>query len=154
MTRADTTETGGTYLVSIGSLTRTSVVSITGQSNSEPIVITFTGPLFYATEDWVDILGCTPNTAANGHWKIKSIGTGSFSLMGSKGNGATSATGSFKKTNESDILVTGMDPGNAFYFVFSSSGAINRFELHGIRASMLFYPRGMNATTIRPRVAH
>jgi type IV pilus assembly protein PilY1 len=59
---------------------------ITGATNSSPIVVTAAGHGF-ASGDTVTITGVEGNTAANGSWTVTDIGTDTFSLGGSNGNG-------------------------------------------------------------------
>lgn len=141
--RLDSTDTAGAETVSVGALSNTSVLTITGQSNATPIVITAANHGLQS-EDWVDIHGCTPNTAANGRWKITVLSTSTFSLNGSSGNGATSATGDCKRVTDQEFVCSGVDIGQGHYVALASTGTVNRFEWHGLRASVMEIRRGMS----------
>lgn len=140
--RLDPLDTVGVETFQVGSLSNTAVLAITGQSNATPIVIT-TAAHGLQSEDWVDIHGCTPNTAANGRWKITVINTTTFSLNGSSGNGATSATGDVKRITEQEFLGSGVDIGQGTWVKLDSAGTVNRFELHGVRVNAMEITRGM-----------
>src|SRR5574344_879972 len=65
---------------------------VSNATNATPIVITAVGHGFL-TGDKVKIFGVGGNTAANGTFTITKIGTDTFSLDGSVGNGAFSSNG-------------------------------------------------------------
>src|SRR5574344_839586 len=66
--------------------------TVSNATNATPIVITAVGHSFL-TGDKVFISGVGGNTAANGTFTITKIGTDTFSLNGSVGNGAFSSNG-------------------------------------------------------------
>lgn len=68
------------------------VRSVSGATNATPIVITTSTNHGYITGDSVTITGVEGNTAANGTWTITKVDDNEFSLNGSIGNGAYSAT--------------------------------------------------------------
>lgn len=141
--RIDPLDTTGTESVTLGSLSNTSVLTISGQSNATPIVITTSTNHGLQSEDWVDIHSCTPNTAANGRWKIIVLSNTTFSLNGSSGNGATSATGDAKRVTEQEYVGTTLDIGQGTWVKLDSAGQVNLFQLHGVRVNALEITRGM-----------
>ena len=85
--------------------------TITGASNTSPIVIT-TSPNAFNTGDTVLIAGVGGNIGANGTWTITVLTTSTFSLTGSSGTGAYTSGGT--ATDESitpaaSILQDGTD---------------------------------------------
>jgi hypothetical protein len=141
--RLDSTDTTGTEDASVGSLSNTGVLLVNAASNATPIVITTNAAHGYQSEDTVDIHGATPNTAANGRWRITVINTTQFSLNGSIGNGATAAAGDVKRTTEQEFIGTGVDIGQATFVSLASTGTVNRFEWHGLRIGAMEITRGM-----------
>lgn len=142
--RLDTTDTSGTTAISVGSLSNTATLTISGQSNVTPIVITTTTNHGLQSEDQVDITGASPNTAANGRWRITVTSATQFSLNGSSGNGATSATGFAKKISEQEFVASAVHVGQGNHVQVASSGTVNRFEWHGVRVGALELSRGMS----------
>jgi hypothetical protein len=136
-------DTGGTPTVSLGSLSNTAVLTITGQSNATPIVITTSTNHGLQEEDWVDIRGVTTNSNANGRWKIHVISNTTFSLNGSSGNGATTSTGTCKKVTEQEFAAPSADIGQGNWLSIASNGTVNRFELHGVRIGAMEFGRAM-----------
>src|SRR5574344_37660 len=88
---------GSNFIKSDGSTDFTRLQSyktytVSNATNATPIVITAVGHPFI-TGDKVQISGVGGNTAANGVFTITKIGTDTFSLDGSVGNGAFSSNG-------------------------------------------------------------
>lgn len=71
---------------------------ITAASNASPIAVTTTSPHGRATGDTVFIAGALGNTAANGAWIITVTGANSYTLNGSAGNGAYTASSATEYT--------------------------------------------------------
>lgn len=139
--RLDSTDTVGAESVVVGSLSNTSVLTVTAASNATPIVIT-TPAHGLQSEDQVDIHGVLGNTAANGRWRITVLSTTTFSLNQSIGNGAYTSGGDVKRVTEQEFLGTSVDIGQATWVKLDSAGTVDRFELHGVRVQALEIPRG------------
>lgn len=67
--------------------------TVTGASNTGPIVITTASPHGLSGSEVVKIAGVLGNTAANGFWSLNVLSTTTFSLVGSTGNGAYTSGG-------------------------------------------------------------
>lgn len=75
-----------------------STQAITGATNATPIVVTSNGHLLQAGMT-VKVASVGGNTAANGLWKVGTVTTNTFQLVGSVGNGAyTASTGTWALT--------------------------------------------------------
>lgn len=142
-TRIDWRDTAGNELVTLGSLSNTSVLTITGATNATPIVVTTSAAHGLQSGDHVDIHGVGGNTAANGHFRIVVLSTTTFSLDGSRGNGAYTSGGDAKKVTTSEFDGSSMDIGQATYLLITNTGTVHRFELHGTRIGALEFARGM-----------
>lgn len=141
--RLDTQDTAGVPTTALGNLSNTSVLTITGQSNATPIVITTSANHGLQSEDQVDIHGVTTNSNANGRWRIIVLSPTTFSLNQSIGNGASTSTGTCKKITEQEFVGTGVDIGQANYLSLASVGAVNKFQFFGWRASVMEMARGL-----------
>lgn len=86
-------------------LTLAAAKTITDATNASPIVISAAAH-GYSNGDRVFISGVVGNTAANGWWTITYIGTGTFSLDGSVGNGDYDSGGEAQKATLYGVLVT------------------------------------------------
>lgn len=140
--RLDSTDTVGTETVLVGSLSNTSVLTVTNATNASPIVIT-TAAHGLQSEDEVDIHSVAGNTAANGHWRITVISSTTFSLNQSSGNGAYTSGGDVKRQTEQAFPGQTIDIGQGTYVVLASSGTVNRFEWHGLRVSAMEFSRAL-----------
>lgn len=102
--------------------------TITGASNTGPIVITTSGAHGLAGTEVVRILGVTGNTNSNGFWRIVVLSTVTFSLVGSSGNSAYISGGTVNVCSSGDFAadVAGIDstsaPGTITQVVTSLSG--------------------------------
>jgi hypothetical protein len=141
--RLDSAETGGTPTVNVGAFSNTSVLTVNSATNASPIVITTSANHGLQTEDWVDIRSVLSNTAANGRWMITVLSNTTFSLMGSTGNGASTPSGTCKRTTESEYSAQSADIGQGHWVNFASNGTVNRFKLHGVRMGAMMFDRGM-----------
>lgn len=142
--RLDSSETAGTPTVQVGLLSSTDPMNITAQTNATPIVISTVSTHGLQTGDTVDIRGVTTNSNANGHWRIVVITGSTFSLVGSSGNGATTATGVVKKITEQEYECSSVDIGQGHWLSINSSGQVAKFKLHGIRMGAMMFNRAMD----------
>ena len=80
--------------VTVGNLTRSATVTVTGASNTSPITITTASAHNFASGARVTVDGVTGNTAANGEWNVIVTDATHFTLTGSAGSGTYSSGGS------------------------------------------------------------
>lgn len=141
--RLDASETAGVEVTSVGVLSNTAALTLSGATNATPIVITTTINHGYQSEDEVDI-HCTGNLAANGRWRITVLSATTFSLNQSIGSGVF-GSGDVKKVTEQTFTAAalGLDMGQGHWVSINNSNAINRFELHGLRMSVMEFGRGL-----------
>lgn len=123
----------GVSAVALGSLSNTTPLVASAATNATPIVVTTTTHGLQ-TDDFVDIAGGLVNTHVNGRWRITVLSGTTFSLNGSSGNGAyTASSAMVRKVPEQDFMLTAsIERGQGIVFTLSSSTIIG-FELHGLR---------------------
>lgn len=81
--------------------------SVTGATNASPIVITTSAAHGLPTGAYVKIASVGGNTAANGTFFVTSMGSTTFSLDGSTGNGTYTSGGTWKTVGLFKITLTG-----------------------------------------------
>lgn len=102
------------------SATTSSSKTITGASNTSPIIITTSALHNYKNNDAVTISSVAGNTAANGTWVVTRLSDNTFSLNGSTGNGTYTSGGTSvgyqcrnrltcKSANGSDLWEVGLE---------------------------------------------
>ena len=84
----------------------TGTCTVNAASNATPIVIGCTAAHNFTTGQAVYVSGVGGNTAANGIWVVTFVGTTSFSLDGSVGNGVYTAGGTVKGSFRTTLYPT------------------------------------------------
>lgn len=141
--KIDAADISAASVRALGSLSNTSVLTVTNATNANPIVVTTSANHGLQSDDFVDIDGVTGNTNANGRWRIVSTGNTTFSLVGGIGNGAFGGSPTCKKLTETDYLMTPLNAGQGVSLKFD--GAPNNFEFHGARIAALMKDPVMSA---------
>lgn len=138
--RIDASEITTQAVRALGSLSSTEPRTISAATNATPIACTTSVAHGFQSDDFVDINGALVLTAMNGRWRVTVTGATTFTLNGSTGNGAyTASSASVKKLSESDFVTNTLDQGQGVSFVIASTGTVNNFELHGLRVA--YYER-------------
>src|SRR5574344_2114034 len=124
---------------------------VSNATNATPIVITAVGHGFL-TGDKVQISGVGGNTAANGVFTITKIGTDTFSLDGSVGNGAFSSNGTAIMYPSADKNLVDKAYVDAGHFGICSTAAATAAKVVSIPSMTLtdgvhFYCKFTNANT-------
>lgn len=120
----------------LGFISNNLVLVITAATNATPIVCTTGVAHGLQSDDFIDVVGGLGNTHVNGRWRIAVLSTSTFSLVGSTGNGAyTASSAQFRKITETDYQLTQLAQSQAIAFTILSNGAVNNLELHGIRVA-------------------
>lgn len=77
--------------------------SVTGASDTNPIVVTVSGTPNFTVGETVDLTGVNGNTAANGVWQISAINSSGITLEGAVGNGDYTSGGVMSESSISPI---------------------------------------------------
>src|SRR5574344_14504 len=125
--------------------------TVSNATNATPIVITAVGHGFL-TGDKVYISGVGGNTAANGTFTITKLGTDTFSLDGSVGNGAFSSNGSVVIYPSADKNLVNKAYVDTGHFGICSTAAATAAKVVSIPSMTLtdgvhFYCKFTNANT-------